>query len=372
MKPSHIEFLKEVLGDDGAEALQKAIRSRPELEAVVMPRTVLAWVGTAGRLGFQGNVPSSQVALQLTKSEGGLSGTVDGEGFIDRPVYRVAAHVSVLIGLEPAATGAPSLDLARLGKTIDALVKTRYVADLRKKLLDQSAGYVFSHEHKEPRGNPRLVPMKPDDLPMTAAPKGWEATGGTPPATTIHAHTPTGEHVGYATFHHHGDQLVPFGVAVEDEHQRRGIASHMYRMAEQLTGKKIVPSSVQTTEGAALWQGNAANPQFGGVGLAKLELPGQTAKPQEATGPMEAEQPSRVQRTTKQPKPLAMSERKLCAACSTCGMAPTVVGNKLRTCECWSDLAGDIKLAKTETGYSVTFGSRWDGEARAAFLADRL
>lgn len=349
MNASHLEFLRAVLGPDGAQALCKAIDQHASLEAVLLPRAVLAWVGTAGRLGFDGMVPGGTISLVMTKSELGLTGSVGEDQFKDEPAYRVAARVAVAIGLEPAPGDAPRVDLARLGKTIDTLVKTRAIGDLRKKLLDPNEGYKFHTSHVE------------------------NGVGGLP-ETTVRVHSAANEHVGYATFNHHPDgSLSCWGVAVEDAHQRKGIASHMYRLAEQATGKKVRPSTVQTDEGAALWAGNAQQGQFG---LTKLELPGRTAMPVDQGGPIGPDKASRQQSAAPKPKaapkPLKMSERQLCAGCSTCGAKPTVVNGKLKACACWSDLARDLKLEKTESGYSLTFGRTWDGEARAAFLADRF
>jgi predicted GNAT family acetyltransferase len=101
---------------------------------------------------------------------------------------------------------------------------------LEKGALDPSHGYKFSHEHHDLGGGNML--------------------------TRVNVHSATGEHVGAATFAHQGNNIVPGTVAVDDNHQRRGIASAMYSHAQKHTGKTVVPSSNQTPEGAALWTGN--------------------------------------------------------------------------------------------------------------------
>ncbi len=108
---------------------------------------------------------------------------------------------------------------------------------LEKKDLDPNADYKFSHEHHDLGGGNML--------------------------TRVNVHTPTGEHVGAATFAHQGQNIVPGTVAVDEDHQRKGIASAMYGHAEQHTGKKLIPSPNQTPEGVALWTGNKAKPKFG-------------------------------------------------------------------------------------------------------------
>lgn len=47
-------------------------------------------------------------------------------------------------------------------------------------------------------------------------------------------------------------ELYPNNVTVEPALQRKGVASQMYDLAEQYTGKKIIPSASQTPEGKAL------------------------------------------------------------------------------------------------------------------------
>lgn len=109
--------------------------------------------------------------------------------------------------------------------------------DFEKGELDPNAGYKFTHEHHD-LGNGNML-------------------------TRVNVHGPDGEHVGAATFAHQGGNLVPGTVAVDEAHQRKGIASAMYAHAEQHTGKKLIPSPNQTPEGAALWAGNKTKTQFG-------------------------------------------------------------------------------------------------------------
>lgn len=50
-------FLTEILGEDGANALEKAINKMPMLNSVITPRAVVSWVSTIGKLGFEGELP---------------------------------------------------------------------------------------------------------------------------------------------------------------------------------------------------------------------------------------------------------------------------------------------------------------------------
>ena len=68
----------------------------------------------------------------------------------------------------------------------------------------------------------------------------------------------------------HLDRIEPgathisaFQTQVEPEHQRKGVASAMYAHAEKVTGLPMKPSSMQSSGGRGLWEGNKRYPQFG-------------------------------------------------------------------------------------------------------------
>lgn len=69
------------------------------------------------------------------------------------------------------------------------------------------------------------------------------------PYLQVHAYAPNGEKVGYAAFEESGNDWEPQWVNVATSHQRKGLASAMYQHAEQKTGRNVVPSQSQTTEG---------------------------------------------------------------------------------------------------------------------------
>jgi hypothetical protein len=57
---------------------------------------------------------------------------------------------------------------------------------------------------------------------------------------------------GQATFKHRGDELSPADVTVEPALQRKGVASKMYELAENQTGRRIIASETQTAQGRVL------------------------------------------------------------------------------------------------------------------------
>jgi len=93
--------------------------------------------------------------------------------------------------------------------------------DIKKSILDPSAGYKITHEHHP-------------DINMT----------------TVRAHAPNGQVVGEAGFTHlPSGHLERETVKVHPDHQRKGIATALYNHAKEVTGKQIIPSSDQTSAG---------------------------------------------------------------------------------------------------------------------------
>jgi hypothetical protein len=130
------QFLKAVLGDDGAQALRKAAERSDTLENALIPRTILAWIGIAARSSYSGALPGIEnTYVEFTKSENGYSGQIaigdDVYEFKDKNVYHLTASVAVSMGVdhERVPANLKDSDVARLGKSIDLLVKARVVTE---------------------------------------------------------------------------------------------------------------------------------------------------------------------------------------------------------------------------------------------------
>ena len=119
----------------------------------------------------------------------------------------------------------------------------------QKRVLDPEAGYSFSHTQED---NP------------------YEEGARNTYVVARHK----GQIVGMATICHRQDSpsAEPISVQVDEFHRRKGVASAMYDHFEKFTGKTVVPSTLQTKEGKALWAGNKQNPQFGKAKIYKSEL----------------------------------------------------------------------------------------------------
>ncbi len=253
-------FLAGVLGPDGATALAKAVERQAVLVPVIVPRTILAWLRLQDPV-YEGQLPGvGDSYLAFSKSEdaaGTYTGTIavgaQAYGFEGATALHLASAIGVALGVDADAVDPRrlrDLDVQRLGKSIDLLARARQaVSDLGKRQLDPSAGYTLTHEH----------------IPSMDV----HSNGRSTPVTGVYAFAAgvkpePGAHVGHVTFRHRPDgNLESVMTAVDEAHQRQGLASAMYAHAEKVTGKKVVPSSSQTDEGAALWASNRANPQFG-------------------------------------------------------------------------------------------------------------
>jgi hypothetical protein len=97
----------------------------------------------------------------------------------------------------------------------------------------QKEGYTFSHK----KGMSALEPERHE--------------------ITIYAHDRNGQKVGSYTFTHHPDYetMSPEGSSTHKEHQRKGLASAAYSLAEDITGKTIHIDSgtSQSKDAKALW-----------------------------------------------------------------------------------------------------------------------
>lgn len=132
MNGTKFDFVKEILGVDGATALNKAANRSERLENVILPRTILAWLGVVSREDYEGGLPGVRNSyLRFSKNEDGFTGVI-GMGqelykFDGASLYHLAASVALVLGadadkIDPAVK---DLDIVRLGKSIDILAKAR-------------------------------------------------------------------------------------------------------------------------------------------------------------------------------------------------------------------------------------------------------
>jgi hypothetical protein len=139
MDSRQFEFLKAVLGENGAVALQKATNRSELLEKAILPRTILAWLSVISRGAFDGALPGTEESLNFKKSENTFTGQIsiqkDVFTFDNASLFDLGAAVAVSLGvdLQPNLKALKSTDLINLGKSIDTLVKAHLAEELVKK-----------------------------------------------------------------------------------------------------------------------------------------------------------------------------------------------------------------------------------------------
>lgn len=200
MQPNSSKFLRAVLGDDGAEALQKAAQRSEELGNALVPRTIMAWVDIAGRFGFEGEIPGVEnTYVRFTKGENGYSGSIafgdDVFSFEDASVFRLSASVAVVLGVAADDTSViRDADVLKLGKSVDCLVKARCVA---KKLAEaedeeelEKAGGAGGGGAKGAETPGGAAAPKAPDAPQPAMPKQPKQTAPKAPKATTKVKVP--------------------------------------------------------------------------------------------------------------------------------------------------------------------------------------
>lgn len=154
MSTPSIEFLKQVLGEDGQKAFEKAETRVPTISAVLAPRAIVSWLSTAVRVHYEGIVPGLENSyITLQKSSNGFTGAITvGDtvhAFERADLLHVASAIALSLGLEglqldPRVKGT---DISKLGKSIDLLVKARVIANsIEKDLVKNFASPVFKIE----------------------------------------------------------------------------------------------------------------------------------------------------------------------------------------------------------------------------------
>lgn len=168
MKPAQA-FLTAVLGARGAAALQPLSKASPDLAAYVVPRAAVAWLQLTS--DFEGALPGTDTICAFRKSEDGYTGILDDYAFTSAPMEHLAAAVSVLLDAAPGRPDLRDLDLARLGKTIDALAKTQKKRGAGGEAGTGVAAAPIPPDAPEPPTSVAPPKPKPGKLPKLAKPK---------------------------------------------------------------------------------------------------------------------------------------------------------------------------------------------------------
>lgn len=116
-------FLAAVLGTPGAAVLTELAKSEPAYEGYLIPRAALAWLRLTESSEQLPGVP--EVAMRL--AEGGGYIGIDGLHFRleGAPQERVAAYIAKALDAAVVPASSRDVDLARLGRSVDALAKAQ-------------------------------------------------------------------------------------------------------------------------------------------------------------------------------------------------------------------------------------------------------
>jgi len=120
-----IEFLQAVLGKNGAEAFLPLLQEDPAIENFLIPRTAIAWLSDLK--DWSGNLPGTQIPFKFQLDNQFYNGSIGAEdslySFTQASLEHTAATISVYLEYTPVKSSQPDVNLARLGRTVDALVR---------------------------------------------------------------------------------------------------------------------------------------------------------------------------------------------------------------------------------------------------------
>ncbi len=200
MQMRNQQFLEAVLGPAGAAALSKATRYSPEIQSLVLSRTVLAWIqAETEHDGMVPGVEGSYVAF--SKSEAGFTGTIsigsELHRFENASLFHLAASVAVAVDADheiPAVADVSASDIERLGKSIDIMARQQMIGREMAKnaAVEKDDDELTDEEYEAKHGSKRLEKAKvgPGKPAGAIAPKPPEAPTASAPAPTTAAMTP--------------------------------------------------------------------------------------------------------------------------------------------------------------------------------------
>lgn len=413
------KFLVGILGVEGATALRRAGERSEEVENVLVPRSILAWLNSVE--SHEGEIPGIEnTYVSFQKSEKKYSGSISlGEEvyeFQDVDTCHVASAVAVAIGVDGDRQhpNLKDLDLVRLGKSVDLLVRAHALSEQLSKNDDLAKAIT-----KIPAGARIKTPgvaVDTYDYSHVLTPQhrssGYSLQVRHSPHNENEASVSAillrdGHRVGHVSGDHDSGALK-IGVADLDEpHLGQGLGTSMYEalMAHaHHNGIREVRGSVHSTMAsrvhAKLSQKHGMNykatptpfprladpvpgPYDSRVGpykyTIKEEEPAHKAEPpgpaHAATEPRDqmGPAPAAMQQQRGPPKPpkpvlpkvaksIKISKKESESSCSVCGLAQ-FTDARFTGCFCLKSLAKNTKTTATGSGYQLTLGQDWDKEA---------
>lgn len=153
------EFFKHILGLQGWRVLESLSKSSENIASYLTPRIVVSWLRQEDYGQLQ--VPQGCPLQKLAKSGYGYSGATNIGGldynFENVAEEHIAAIITVASGQEIQQTETKDIDLAKLAKTIDLLVKAQKIQYERT----QNAQYLEPEQPIEPEATQPKQTTKP-------------------------------------------------------------------------------------------------------------------------------------------------------------------------------------------------------------------
>ncbi len=342
------------------------------------PKKIYKWLD--GLVDYDGVVPGSHLAINFTKSEKGLTGSVLGYSFKDYPQINLAVALGAII------------DVRGLSKSQKAqpLTETDPLFSSYPNIARHATYHDYSHLLPEAlkATNHRLILDQPNG-PPGSDPKAFapavHLVGSNHKILHNHVYDPTTnsfdgleqaqksgiEHAVKAAFHQHVGQvakepppgpprltLVKAEVPLRKEYRPRilttgGPGGFIPKTPNIQPGESEIKLNPNRKQKPSL----ELKPSVGGA--RKINIPG--LKPVgEKPGPDNAleaaELPKRPTQSLKVGKALAHK------ACPLCGIAQ-MSGNAFVGCDCYSAMAKSVSVRTEADSYTLTFGDEWDADA---------
>jgi hypothetical protein len=409
------KFLAGVLGHEGAAAFKKAISKEESIATAVLPRAILSWIDLATKYEYEGEIPGVEnTYLQFRKSEpgtfrGAVSIGEDVYTFDRASVFHVAGAVALALGVDQAKPADTVRDqtLARLGKSIDTIVKARVAVDALKKgefapLTKAQVNYdtpefkAWFRDSKvaHPDGKPMTVyhgTSKDQDFSAFRIGQRGSFFTADPEAAGKYALDNDSQKLVYDhaagkyNSVHTSPRVIPVHLSLKNPYKMTE-ADHRDRAAHDAAGKSYARWEAQhftkvrgmghdgVDMGGGTWVAfhphqiksvfNNKPTDAGHMG--KVELPGQSHKPTEQQA---AQAPQAPQFQQAQPKPpklgLKVTKSQAQQRCHLC-QRPQFEGHRFVGCLCFSAMAKSVRTTLIDSGkaYALEFrGGDWDSDA---------
>lgn len=178
------DLLRYMVGVPGAKALENLCK-QADINTLLLNRVVLGWLQTQS--GPTIEIQGLATPTTLIKSDRGISGLIQfpdfGFNFTDESPERVTALITLSLGHPPDLAQMPNVNLPKLGKTIDVLIKAQtatremgardaqdtHLAPVGPTAPTRNVGTVKPKLPKLPRGSRLPKPILPTTVAMTKA-----------------------------------------------------------------------------------------------------------------------------------------------------------------------------------------------------------